>query len=178
MCVDICFADIKFARHVTWIYWMNAEAETEAEAETAAAAAIAESVVTKSLYILYCSGCFIPFISFHFVWYFCLNLQSSKIHRCRARVLSLCLSLAAHRLLFYSLSFCCYSVRFVLVLRCLRSMLQSVSFSPFRLDSFSVASFYYHSLLLYSVLFCFFNALTLSDAPIQCLPFVDTSNRI
>lgn len=113
----------------------------------------AECVVTKSLYILYCSGCFIPFISFHFIWYFCLNLQSSKIHRCRARVLSLSLSRCTSSVQSVALllfcSFCSYSS-----LLSLRSMLCSVSFSPFRLDSFSVVFFIiilYYYMLFYSV---------------------------
>ena len=140
MSVYVCFADIKFARHVTWIYWMNAEAAAAAEPRWA------ECVVTKSLYILYCSGCFIPFISFHFIWYFCLNLQSSKIHRCRAR--SHCTS---SPLLQSLLAFIfCSLVRFFFFISCVQCVSLSFSFSA-RQFLFGVCVFFI--IILYYILF-------------------------
>lgn len=137
VCESVCFADIKFARHVTWIYWMNTKA-------AAAAAAMCvhdeQSVSLPSPYIYFILfGLFysLHFISFHFIWYCCLNLQSSKIHRCRAR--SRCTSSPL-----LQVTSCLFSAFFPL----LRSMFRSVYFSA--RQSF-VCFFYYYSLLLYSV---------------------------
>lgn len=162
---------------------MNAEAETEAAAAAIAIAVTAVSVHDEQSVSLPSPSIFyivrvVLFPSFHFILFgISVSIYSRRRFIVVARVFSHSLSLAAHRL--HSQSPCCYSVRFVLILRCFRCVLCSAP-SRFLLFGSTVSRsfFYYHSLLLYAVLFCFFNALTLSDAPIQCLPFVDTSNRI
>lgn len=101
------------------------------------------------------------FPSFHFVLF---GISVSIYSRRRFIVVAR----AAHRLL---VLLCC--VRFSScspLLACHASLCLIFSFS---VRQFLSRLFYYHSLLLYSVLFSFCNALTLSDAPIQCLPFVD-----
>lgn len=149
--LDVCFADIKFARHVTRIYWMNAEAETEAAAAIAASVHDEQSVSLPSPSIFYIVRV-VLFPSFHFILFgISVSIYSRRrfIVVARAHSLSGCTSSPLLQSVFLLLfgSFCSYSS--LLTLYATLRLVFSFSARQF-LGRFFIIILYYY-ILFYSV---------------------------
>lgn len=128
-----------------------------------------QSVSLPSPYIFYIVRV-VLFPSFHFI----LFGISVSIYS-RRRFIVVARALDAHRLLFYKSLLAFILFLLLLYLQFLRSMFRSLSLSrEISLIFGSTVSRRFFLLLFFIIIFSFFNTVTLSDAPIQCLPFVDT----